>query len=150
MLSTQSRLSAKLHAQRTVCSACGLHGPPAHTPAPAKPQKGSRCVPAPFWHMQVKVRSHVLVDPCLIVNSQLCNVKVISWSTETNYLIGLWGFCSNIEKIFKRLSYIYSWYLKLVILIFFFTSVMWIFFIILVFSLSIKIKQGKQFIVCRP
>lgn len=71
MLSTQSRLSAKLHAQRTVCSACGLHGPPAHTPAPAKPQKGSRCVPAPFWRMQVKVRSHVLVDPCSIVNSQL-------------------------------------------------------------------------------
>lgn len=69
MLSTQSLLSVKLHAQRTVCLACGLHGPPAHTPAPAKPQKGSRCAPAQFWHMQVKVRSHTFADYCLIVNT---------------------------------------------------------------------------------
>lgn len=54
MLSTRSRSSAKLHARRIVFSACGLRGPPAPTPAPAKPQKGSRCVPVPFWHMQVK------------------------------------------------------------------------------------------------
>lgn len=71
MQSTQSQLSVKLHAQRTVCSACGPRGPPAHTPAPAKPQKGSRCAPAPFWRMQVKVRSHTLADSCWIVNSQL-------------------------------------------------------------------------------
>lgn len=71
MLSTQSQSSAKLHAQRIVFSACGLRGPPAPTPAPAKPQKGSRCVPAPSWHMQVKVRSHSLGDSCLTVNSQL-------------------------------------------------------------------------------
>lgn len=54
MPSTQSRWCAKRRAQRTVCSACGLPGPPAHTPAPAKPQKGSSCAPAPSWRMQVK------------------------------------------------------------------------------------------------
>lgn len=58
MLSTQSPLSVKFHAQRIVFSACGLAGPPAHTPAQEKPQKESRCVPALFWHMQVKVRMH--------------------------------------------------------------------------------------------
>lgn len=45
------------HAQRTVCSACGLRGPPAHTPARGKPQKGNRYEHDLFWPMPVmKVR----------------------------------------------------------------------------------------------
>lgn len=45
-------------AQGTACSARGLHGPPAHTPAQGKPQKGNRYGHAPFWPMQArKVRS---------------------------------------------------------------------------------------------
>jgi len=111
MLSTQSRLSAKLRAQRTVCSACGPRGPPAHTPAPAKPQKGSRCVPAPFWHMQVKVRLHTLADSHLIVNSQLSLQCQSNFLINRNELLVGAGIFLHRGKIFKCLSYICSWFL---------------------------------------
>lgn len=58
MPSSPSLLPVMPRAQETVYSACGLRGPPAHTPAQGKPQKGNKYEHDPFWPMRVrKVRS---------------------------------------------------------------------------------------------
>lgn len=54
MPSFLSRLPVVPHAQRTVCSARGQCGPPAHTPAQGKLQKGNRSELGPFWLTLVK------------------------------------------------------------------------------------------------
>jgi len=74
MPSSPSLLPVTPRAQRTVCSACGLRGPPARTPARGKPQKGNRSGHGPFWPMPVRkvelnVQIAVLCKRCAAVTS---------------------------------------------------------------------------------
>lgn len=50
--SSPSLLPAMCPVPRTACSACGPRGPPALTPAQAKPQKEDRYEPGPSWPTQ--------------------------------------------------------------------------------------------------
>lgn len=82
MPSFPSLWPAMPHAQKTVCSAHGLRGPPAHTPAQGKPQKGSRYEHDPFWPMRVKKVSLQLQTPSRFVSKvsvHLCCVAWIRW-----------------------------------------------------------------------
>lgn len=63
--SSPSLWPAMPHAQRTVCSAPGLHGPPAHTPAQGKPQKGNRYERGPFSPTRVKKVEFAVQTPVL-------------------------------------------------------------------------------------
>lgn len=106
MPSSPSPLPVMPHAQRTVCSARGLHGPPAHTPARGKPQKGNRYEHGPFWPMPVTkveltVQIAVLCKRCAVVTSipALCTTgklvpgasasRTLQYHPSTQRLLGM-------------------------------------------------------------